>query len=180
MPTTQDAAIGVQADGSLFAFPGAPPPRDLWELRLRIVSALRADRRLVAEAFAGTGEPNGEDERLIHRYGVEGRLALGATAFESHAKFGDWGPYDYHRDFNFTFPVQLMGDISHTLGNPRWWGNPQTKFGLRGTWRSLDEFSPRYCPAEVPGPGGVLECDPTFPAPKGREWEIRTYFHVSI
>ncbi len=47
------------------------------------------------------------------------------------AKFNDCGPYDYHRDFNLTFPVQLMGDLSYTLGKPRWFGLPQTRFGVR-------------------------------------------------
>ena len=38
-PTTQDAGIGIFADGrSTFAFPGAPPPRDLWEVKARVVS----------------------------------------------------------------------------------------------------------------------------------------------
>ena len=45
-PTTQDAAIGILADGrTTFAFPGAPPARDLWEVRSRIVSQLRARSR---------------------------------------------------------------------------------------------------------------------------------------
>ena len=24
-------------------------------------------------------------------------------------RFNDWGPYDYHRDFNLTYPFQLRG-----------------------------------------------------------------------
>ncbi len=71
-----------------------------------------------------------------------------------------------------------MGDISYTLGTPRWFGYPQTRIGVRGTWRSLDEYSPRYCPATVPGPGGTPQCDPTAPGANGREWEIRTYLHL--
>jgi hypothetical protein len=181
LPTTQDAAIGIQEDGrTTFAFPGAPPPRDLWEANLRLASRLRRDLRIVAHLFAGTGEPNGDDERLIHRYGGDARIAWKSMAFETYARFGDWGPYDYHRDSNLTFPVQLMGDVSYTLGTPRWFGYPQTRLGMRTTWRSLDQNSPRYCPAEVPGPSGDLECDPTAPGPNGREWEIRTYLHFSI
>ena len=56
------------------------------------------------------------------------------------------GPFDYHRDFNLTYPVQLMLDVSTTLGKPNWFILPNTKIGIRGTWRSLDEFSPRYLP----------------------------------
>jgi hypothetical protein len=179
-PTTQDAAIGVLANGDTFAFPGATPPRTLWEVKARLVSRLRGDRRASLYGFFGAGEPNGNDQRLVYRYGLGGRAALGATAVESSAKFGDWGPYDYHRDFNLTFPVQLMGDISRTLGAPRWFGAPETRIGLRGTWRSLDEHSSRYCPELVPGPTGTPACDPTAPGANGREWEVRTYLNVSI
>jgi hypothetical protein len=180
LPTTQDAAIGIYADGGTFPFPGAPPPRNLWMARARLVSKLRGNTRLVASMYAGTGEAVGSDPRLIHRYGVVARIAWNTMAFATHAKFGDWGPYDYHRDGNLTFPVQLMGDLSHTLGLPRWFGESQTRIGGRVTWRSLDQYSPRYCPARVPGPGGISVCDPTAPGDDGNEWEIRTYVNVSL
>jgi hypothetical protein len=181
-PTTMDAAIGVLEDGrTFFAFPGATPSRDLWEVRARFVSRLAPDVRAAATIFAGTGEPNGDDTRLIHRYGIDGRITWSRVAFAMFAKFGDWGPYDYHRDFNLTFPVHLMGDVSYTLGAPRWFGWPQTRIGLRATWRSLDEFSNRYCPVGVPDARGIEVCDSTAVGfGDGSEWEIRTYLHVSL
>jgi hypothetical protein len=171
LPTTQDAAIGILANGNTFAFPAATPARDLWELHGRLASRLGADMRVVAHAYIGTGEPNGDDQRLIHRSGVDGRLAWGTMAFATFAKFNDWGPYDYHRDFNLTFPVQLMGDVSHSLGGPRWFDYPQTRLGVRATWRSLDQYSPRY----DPGTDAL-----TIGGPEGSEWEIRTYLSVSM
>jgi hypothetical protein len=180
--TTMDAAIGILEDGrTLFAFPGATPPRDLWELRARVVSRMRPDARLVAHLYAGTGEPNGDDPRLIHRYGGDARITLGSVAFATFARFGDWGPYDYHRDFNLTFPMHLMGDLSFALGSPRWFGLPQTRLGVRAAYRSLDQYSPRYCPVQEPNDVGELECNPEAPGqPDGREWEIRTYLHVGL
>jgi hypothetical protein len=181
LPTTMDAAIGILEDGrTTFAFPGATPPRDQWEMNARVVSALSGNRHLVAHVFAGTGEPNGDDPRLIHRYGGDARFAWGPAALAAAVKVNDWGTYDYHRDFNLTFPLQLMGDVSYSLGTPRWFGFPQTRLGLRATWRSLDQYSPRYCPAYTPGAGGSLVCDPTAPGSEGSEWEIRTYFHVTL
>jgi hypothetical protein len=173
LPTTQDASIGILEDGvTPFAFGATPPPRDLWEISARVVSRLRPDARLVAHLYAGTGEPNGDDPRLIHRYGCDGRMTWGKTAFEMFAKINDWGPYDYHRDFNLTFPVQLMADLSYSLGSPRWFGFPQTRIGVRGYWRSLDEYSPRYEPAETE----TLTGD----EPDGDEYEIRTYLHLTL
>jgi hypothetical protein len=174
LPTTQDAAIGILADGrTTFAFPGATPARDLWEVHARVVSKLRPDLRMVANLFAGSGEPNGNDRRLIHRYGADLRAAKGSVKLAAAVKVNDWGPYDYHRDFNFTYPLQFTGDLSHTLGTPQWLDRQQTqtRLGVRATWRSLDGNSPRYAP------------DPASSAtdsPRGSEWEIRTYLIVAI
>jgi len=181
LPTTQDAGIGILADGrTTFAFEGAPKPRNLGEVNVRVVSALNTDTRLIAHLFYGTGEPNGNDQRLVRRYGGDARLTMGSVAFSAFAKFNDWGPYDYHRDFNLTYPVQLMGDVSYTLGSPRWFGFPQTSIGIRGLWRSLDQYSPRYCPALTYDAGNNLVCDPTASGENGREWEIRTYLNFSL
>ncbi len=182
--TTQDAHTAYLADGvTRFALPGAAPGRDLWEANLRLVSRLSGTSRLVAHVYGGkaegiggaTAQPeNSALNRTINRVGGEARLVVGPVALEGFAKFNDWGPYDYHRDFNLTFPVQLMGDLSYSLGAPRWFQFPHTRLGIRAHWRSLDRFSPRYCPDEP-------DCSPLAPeGDPGREWEVRTYLHVSI
>jgi hypothetical protein len=185
MPTTRDATIFIAEDGvTQYAFAGAPPAQELWETNLRIVSRLAPATRILAKVYAGTAEPNGNDptgenetlNRTIHRYGVDARLVQGPVAFATFVKIDDFGPYDYHRDFNLTFPLQLMGDLSYNLGEPRWFGFPQTRIGVRGTWRSLDLHSPRYCPAL----GGDGTCDPTAGEENGTEWEIRTYVHLAL
>ena len=56
-------------------------------------------------------------------------------------------------------------------------GFPQTRFGIRGKYRTLDVFSNRYCPGVDPLTG---ECDPELPGDNGTEWEIGTYLHVSL
>ncbi len=170
-PTTMDASIGILADGvTTFAFAGATPPRDVWESNVRVVSRLSPASRLVGHAFYGTGEPNGNDKRLIHRYGADARLAVGSTVFACAAKANDWGPYDYHRDFNLTYPVQLLGDLSRTVGPPSWlYDKSQTRVGVRATYRTLDQFSPRFVPD-----GNAAT------SPHGREWEIRTYLELGV
>lgn len=180
LPTTQDAAIGILGDGrTTFAFPGATPARYLWEARSRVIARYSGDLRLIANVFGGTAEPNGNDERLLKRYGGDLRVVKGHIKLMSAAKFNDWGPYDYHRDFNLTYPQQVMGDVSYVMGVPGWFDLPETRFGVRGTWRSLNKYSPRYCPERVPDLVGGLVCDPTYPSPKGKEWEIRTYLTVA-
>ncbi len=181
-PTTQDAAIGIFADGrTTFPFPGAPPAQDLWEVNSRIVSKVNPDLGLIANLYVGNAQANGSDPRLIERFGGDLRVIYKKVKFMSIVKVDDWGPFDYHRDFNQTFPLQLTADLSTTVGKPTWFGLPNSRLGLRYTWRSLDKFSPRYCPVNTPGAGGILECDPIAPGVgNGNEWELRTYLHINI
>jgi beta-galactosidase len=181
LPTTMDAAIGILADGrTTFAFPGATPARSLYEIRSRIISKVGTDLRLIANVYTGTAEPNGNDPRLLHRSGIDLRAVKQHVKVIGAAKFNDWGPFDYHRDFNLTFPKQFMGDVSYAFGTPQWWDVPETKVGMRGTWRSLNKFSPRFCPEFAPDLAtGSPVCDPTAPSRNGSEWEIRTYLSVA-
>ncbi|MEL7221940.1 MAG: glycosidase, partial [Bacteroidota bacterium] len=181
LPTTQDAAIGILADGrSIFAFPGAPDAQDLWEAHTRIVSKFNPELGLIANLYGGTVQANGSDQRLIERVGGDVRLIYKNFKMEGMVKVNDWGPFDYHRDFNLTFPLQLALDISTSLGKPSWIGPSGTRMGLRYAWRSLDEFSNRYCPGMIMGPDGTMICDPTAPGDNGSEWEFRTYIQVNI
>mgnify|MGYP006283244021 CR=1 FL=1 len=181
-PTSQDAAIGILANGrTTFAFPGAPPARDLWEVYTRIVSKLNPEFGFIANLYGGDAEANGSDARLVRRFGGDLRMVYKKSKLTSMVKVNDWGPYDYHRDFNLTFPLQVMIDLSTTVSKPKWFSLPETRLGLRFTQRTLNEYSPRYCPVQSLDINGDYVCDPTIPGqPNGLEWEIRTYLHFNI
>jgi hypothetical protein len=182
LPTTQDAAIGILANGrTIFAFPGAPRAHDLWEINSRIVSKPSNNFGLIANLFGGNAQSNGSDERIIQRIGGDVRMIYKKVKLTSSVKLNDWGPYDYHRDFNLTYPLQLTADLSTTLGKPKWISLPETKIGLRCTWRSLDQYSPRYSPTTKLDESGNWVPDPTAVGyGNGNEWEIRTYVHFNI
>jgi len=176
--TAQDAHIGFLADRSFFAFPNSAPQEDLWEVHTRMVSKLNNQTGIIANLYYGNGQANGDSDRLIRRFGGDVRMIHNSIKVHSHVKINDWGPYDYHRDFNLTFPVQLMLDLSTNLGNPDWFALPGTTLGIQGTWRSLDQYSPRYSPLQAPEFGEPPISTVGFP--NGSEWEIRTYLHVNI
>ena len=181
LPTTMDAAIGFLANRTAFAFERSAPAQDLWESNTRIVSKLTPDLGMIANIYFGNGQANGDSERTINRAGGDIRMIYKKVKVVSSVKFNDWGPFDYHRDFNLTFPVQTALDISTSVGKPSWFILPDTRIGIMGIWRSLDQYSPRYLPTFVP--------ENTFPpvpplSPvgfgNGSEWEIRTYVHINI
>lgn len=182
LPTIQDAAVGILANGrTLFAFPGSVPAEDLWEANARVVSKLNPDLGIIANLYVGNGQANGNDPRVINRVGGDIRAIYKKLKVTTIARFNDWGPFDYHRDFNLTFPMQLIADISTELGKPDWFILPSTKIGVRGTYRTLDRYSNRYAPVKVLNPAGVWVPDPTaIGFPNGNEWEIRTYVQINI
>lgn len=182
LPTRQDAAIGILGDGrSVFAFSGSAPAHDLWEANSRIVSKLHPNLGLIANLYAGTAQANGSDGRLLERYGADLRVVYKRVKLMYAFKINDWGPYDYHRDFNLTYPMQQMLDISTEISKPDWFLLPSTKIGIRGTYRTLNKYSPRYNPTQTLNAAGVWVPDPNaIGYPDGSEWEIRTYLHINI
>ncbi|TDR25947.1 glycoside hydrolase 5 family protein [Flavobacterium cheniae] len=181
LPTTMDAAIGFLSNRNPFAFERSAPAKDLWESNTRIVSKISPDLGIIANLYFGNGQANGDSERTINRAGGDVRMIYKKVKVVTSLKFNDWGPFDYHRDFNLTFPVQSSIDISTSVGKPSWFILPDTRIGIMGIWRSLDQYSPRYSPTAVP--------ENTFPPEpvlspvgfgNGSEWEIRTYIHINI
>ena len=178
-PTTQDAAIGFLANRTTFAFPNSTPAIDLWEVHSRIVSKVSPELGVIANIYAGNAQSNGSDERTIERFGGDIRLIYKKLKLTHTFKVNDWGPYDYHRDFNLTYPVQLMLDLSTSVGKPDWFILPDTKIGIRGTWRSMDQYSPRFSPNEaLPFATSPIISPVGFG--NGNEWELRTYIHINI
>ncbi len=203
MPTTRDAYVFYHTDGiTRYAFGGAAPGHTEWEIYSRVTGKLGQQTRIVANIYGGMIEPNGwvnygqeaseleiEDRkvnsqvnRLIHRYGADARLIHKSVALTGMIKFNDWGIYDYHRDWNLTFPLQLMGEVSWSLGSPQWFGEPETRIGFRGLYRTLDKNSNRY---HLPddwenSPSWDSFMEDVERNGDGTEWEFRTFIHFSI
>lgn len=181
-PTCMDAAIGILADGrSTFVFPTSVPAHDLWEANFKITSRPGADFGFIVKGYVGTGQANGNDPRLVKRGGLDADFMYRNIRLKAAVKLHDWGPYDYHRDFNLTYPFQGMIDLSTHLGRPKWLGSPRMSVGIRGTYRTLDKYSPRYIAGYVSDGNGDFIPSVDIPgARKGNEWEIRTYIRFNI
>jgi hypothetical protein len=112
LPTTMDAAIGFLSDRTAFAFERSAPAEDLWESNTRIVSKLTQTLVLIANIYFGNGQANGDSERTINRSGGDVRAIYRKVKVVTSLKFNDWGPFDYHRDFNLTYPGYKVQWIS--------------------------------------------------------------------
>ncbi len=166
-PTTRDARFGVTAEGVFFPFPGAPAAEDVWDVTLHWVANPIPTLRLVGNVFGGHAQANGIDERLIDRYGADVIALVAPLRVEARVAFDDWGPYDYHRDFNLTYPFQGSADVSYAIGM-RDLSNATVRLGVRSLVRTLDQFSEGFVP------------DPNDPDAQGMEWEIGTYLWMDL
>lgn len=164
-PTTTDAHIGFLADGTAFSFGTAPPPQDLFDLSGHLHFRPRGDVRIRVSGYGGTAQSTGSDPRLVSRYGATTVAWYRKVALEGTVKIDDWGPYDYHRDFNLTFPFQGIVDLSGSWAAPRL-DRSQPRVGLRGQYRTFDQYSP----------AALLLADPG----QASEWEIGTYAFIGI
>jgi hypothetical protein len=170
MPTTLDAGFYTSSDGTTtYAFPSGVPAANVWEVSARVAGAPRSDLRLVAHGWAGNTQANGTDPRQPHRYGGDFRVTWRSWAMSGYAKFNDYGPYDYYRDFNLTFPIQVMGDLSYNLGPARWLWLQQTRLGIRAASSYLNSYS-----------GSRYVQTAADPQAWGHEFEIRTYLVVTM
>ena len=165
-PTVRDANFGFTETGILFAFPGSPPASDEWILNSRLMFNVGPTRMMV-QPYVGQQQARGIDERLVTRTGVDFGMWYRALAVSGFVKANDWGPYDFHRDYNFTFPVQTMVDVSGGVG-PMNQFIPNTRLGVRAKWRLLDENSPV----------GANDVGAVYGTADGWEGEIFTYIRV--
>ena len=142
---------------------------------------MSSDFGIISSVYFGTAQANGDDARLIKRVGADARVIYKKLKLNAMVKFNDWGPYDYHRDFNLTFPFQGILDLSTPLSQPKWLGKISTRVGIRGTYRTLNQYSPRYVAGYTPGGAGNFESNTDIIGTgNGNEWEVRTYITFSL
>jgi hypothetical protein len=161
--TSRDATLGFTAEGDLFTFSAAPPAADVWDATLHLLSAPGHDLRLLASLYAGQTQSTGEDARLVTRYGMDTTLWWRATALHWVGRVNDYGPYDYYRTFNLTYPLQGMIDLSTGL-SPFHLPASGTRLGIRWKGRLYDEWSP----------------DAATLGTEGGDFEVATYLSVRL
>ena len=119
------------------------PAEDIWTVSSRMIFNPSVDRKYIFRVTRGlgqsTGDPTGGSRKF---WNLSGSMIVDKTHYFdwSYAK-DHWGPYDFYRQFNITYPTQLMLDYSYLLDNK---GNKSksSKVGVRFKYRSLDENSP--------------------------------------
>jgi beta-galactosidase len=158
-PTIRDSRIGFNEYENIFAFPTSPPAQDVWEINARALWT-KGKNRIITNSYLGTAQSRGVDERLLLRAGFDARAWYELWRAECIVKFNDWGPFDYHQDYNLTFPFQITSDLSYGIKAPRYDRN-NPRIGIRAKYRTIDQYSPE-------------------PMENGYEYEVRSYVHFGL
>ena len=164
LPTSLDSHVGFTRDGQLFSFDAAAPAATLFDVSGHVHVRPTADLRMRLSGSGGTKQSTGGDARQITAYGGSFTGWYRNLSLDTALRFNDWGPYDFHRDFNLTFPMQSITDLSWSWLRPDL-ARSRPRLGVRAQYRTLD----RYSPDTIGYPRGL-----------GTEWEIGTYAMVGI
>ena len=126
-----------------------------------------ASLRLLGHLFAGEAQARGDDTRVLLRSGGDLQVIHSSWSAKLNLAFNDWGPYDYHRDYNLTYPLQAGTDLAYIYGLKNL-EITQARLGIRGLYRTLDQYSEGYIPNGLPT------------QKLGHEWEVITYIHLDL
>jgi len=79
-------------------------------------------------------------------------------------------------------PMQVMADFSTSVDSPSWFQDlPQTRLGIRCTYRTLDRYSPRFAPTSIVNDLGELENNPDAAFPDGSDGKLEhIYILISL
>jgi beta-galactosidase len=143
-PTPTDAYLFFfEPTGENVPFGAGLPSEDVWTISSRMVFNPNGHARYIIKLLAGNEQSTGNPERGTREfYELEGTVVLrNRHVISGYFKKDAWGPYDFHRQFNVTFPEQYMLDYSYLMDHRRDWLR-STQIGLRTLYRTLDENSP--------------------------------------
>lgn len=151
-PTATDANLFFfEPTGGNASFGQGLPAEDVWAVSSRMIFNTEKNTKLILRAVRGfdqsTGDPNGgsRDYWQLHGRAIWGD---GRHSLSGYMMKDAWGPYDFFRQFNITFPEQVQLDYTMWLGGGLNGISDQngeqnaTRIGIRTTYRTTDENSP--------------------------------------
>jgi hypothetical protein len=137
-PTSSNAAFGE----GLIA-------EDVWKIKSRMVFNTEGGNNIVLNLEGGFQQSARSPEGPAREYyKAESKFILPRNhIIEGYVWKDAWGPYDFYRDFNVTYPWQAKLDYSVLMGPLKWPSRGDargttSKWGVRGLFRTLDENSP--------------------------------------
>ncbi len=124
-------------------FSGGLPKANVWLAKGRFIMNPSRNLKIITNIEAGKQQSTGNPERKSPQYySLDTKFVINKKhIISAYAKKNAWGPYDWYRQFNITFPYQFMFDYSVLIDN---FLNEEfsSRLGFKTIFRTLDENSP--------------------------------------
>ncbi len=143
-PTDTDAYLFFFEEGGTNAsFGEGLEAEDVWQLKSKMIFNSSVDLKQVYNFAVGrkqsTGQPNQE---TVEFASVEAKLIANRRhIYSGWVAIDDFGPYDFQRQFNIVYPLQLRLEYSYLL-DQLMDEKRSSKVGVKLLYRTLDELSP--------------------------------------
>jgi beta-galactosidase len=139
-----DAHLFFFEDGGVNAsFGEGLAAEDVWLLKSKMIFNPRVGLRYIANFSAGkqqsTGQPN---EQPVEFIGFDGKVIVDKKhIYAGYIKKDDFGPYDFQRQFNVVYPLQVKLEYARLLDQL---GDEDlsSKWGVKLFYRELDANAP--------------------------------------
>ncbi|MBT8049583.1 MAG: hypothetical protein KJO70_00180, partial [Gammaproteobacteria bacterium] len=125
------------------------PAEDVWAISSRWVFNPKPGQKYITRLVRGFDQPTGQPDGGTRDYWeFHYKAFLGRHRIEGFYLQDAWGPYDFYRQFNLTYPEQYKIDYSVLLGGITGGfidarsEDRATRVGIRGILRTTDESSP--------------------------------------
>lgn len=142
--TVTDASLFYYQEGKTNApFGSGLPAEDVWLAKGRFILNPNVGLKIIANLETGkqqsSGNPDGDSPQFIS---LSTDFIMNKRHYISaYAKKDAWGPLDWYRQFNITFPYQFMLDYSVLIDNFLL-KTTSSRLGFRSLLRTLDANSP--------------------------------------
>lgn len=142
--TETDANLFFYQEGNTNApFGSGMPAADVWLAKGRFILNPNPGLKIIANLEGGKQQASGNpDGDLAEFVSLSTDLVINRRHYiSSYIKKDAWGPLDWYRQFNITFPWQAMLDYSVLIDNFLS-KSRSSRLGFRTLFRTLDENSP--------------------------------------
>lgn len=139
-PTDAISYINEFGDTASFGL-GLPAVNGLWSLEGRAVLNPMPDLRFIGTFKTGYAQSRGEDSRIVNYYGASLATRYKHWFLDLEASVNDWGPENWYRTLNITYPLQFAVVVSRGFEVPSFMLK-DNRIGLRLQGRTYDQYSP--------------------------------------
>lgn len=147
-PTATDSyQFFFRPAGANAAFGEGLIAEDVWKVMSRMVMNTEGGTNVIVNLENGFQQSTGDVGPTREYYKAGAKFLLTNNhIIEGYVYKDAWGPYDFFRQFNQTYPWQYKIDYSILMGPNSWLNTPgsTSKWGVRALYRTIDENSPEY------------------------------------